>query len=87
MNNLINMSVSICKSFRLLLLKTKKLDYFSIGEKLTMVQNWFYGIKSSLEYECLILFAKLVVWEINFGSDHFRLVNCVPCTLKVFFLT
>ena len=50
MNKLLNISVSIWRSFSFLLHKAKKLAYFSIGEKLMMVQNWFYGMKSSLDY-------------------------------------
>ena len=50
MNKLLNISVSIWRSFSFLLHKAKKLAYFSKGEKLMMVQNWFYGMKSSLDY-------------------------------------
>ena len=39
--------LTIRKNYILLLHKTEKLDLLSIGEKLDMVQNWFYGLKSA----------------------------------------
>ena len=79
----------ICESHSLLALLTKKLAYSSIGEKISLNQNWFYSLSSVLTMRSIFftskrmkvsrLFQNSCVAEVNRQFNRQILVKWLKC--------